>query len=198
MCRFIETLCIEQGQIKNVEYHNYRMNETRRTFWKTAPLLDIRDFTDVRGYEKRTRCRIMYGQEVESVEYFPYAIRPIMSLKLVYEDGIDYRFKWADRSALDALFARRGEADEVLIVRHGLLTDTSIANVALWNGREWHTPSTPLLEGTHRRRLLGDGVVREFPIEIARLSEYSHIRLFNAMIRFGEVELPVECISGII
>lgn len=192
MCRFIETLCIEQGEIKNIEYHNCRMNETRRRFWKEAPFWNISDFVDAKEYGERTRCRLTYGNRVEAVEYFPYTVRSVHSLKLVYDDKVDYRFKWADRSVLDRLFAQRGEADEVLIVRHGLLTDTSIANVALCNGKEWHTPSVPLLEGTHRMRLLEEGRVRACPVEAARLTEYSRIRLFNAMIRFGEVELPIE------
>lgn len=191
MCRFIETLCIEQGEIKNAECHNRRMNETRHRFWGEVPLLRVEEFVSPQGCMPRTRCRLTYGREVESVEYFPYRLRRVESLRLVDGGEVDYRFKWADRSALDRLFARRGEADEVLIVRHGLLTDTSIANIALWNGREWHTPSAPLLRGTHRRRLLEEGVIHEHPIEPACLSDYSCIRLFNAMIHFGEVELPV-------
>ena len=35
------------------------------------------------------------------------------------------------------------EQDEILITRNGLLTDTSIANIALFNGKEWHTPKHP-------------------------------------------------------
>lgn len=196
MCRFIETLCIEQEELKNVEYHNRRMNETRHRFWKSAPLLRLEEFVFPQGCVSRTRCRLTYGREVESIEYFPYHLRRVNSLRLVEGGGVDYRFKWADRSVLDCLFAQRGEADEVLIVQHGLLTDTSIANIALWNGKEWHTPSVPLLRGTHRQRLLEEEVIHERPIEIARLSEYSRIRLFNAMIRFGEVELPVANIIG--
>ena len=56
------------------------------------------------------------------------------------QDDIDYRYKQADRRVLDEAFALRDTADDVLIVRHGLLTDTSIANIALWDGCEWHTP----------------------------------------------------------
>lgn len=192
MYRFIETLCIENGELKNVEYHNRRMNETRRFFWNDSPLLDVRNFVNPEGYEERTRCRLVYGHEIESVEYFPYTIRPVSSLKLIQDETIDYRFKWADRSVLDRLFAQREQADDVLIVRHGFLTDTSIANIALWNGREWHTPSSPLLNGTHRQRLLNEGLVTEYPIKAGQLADYTHIRLFNAMIEFGELGLSVE------
>lgn len=192
MYRFIETLCIEKGELKNVEYHNRRMNETRRFFWGDSPLLDVRNFVNPEEYEERTRCRLVYGYGIESVEYFPYTVRPVSSLKLIHDETIDYRFKWADRSVLDHLFVQRGQADDVLIVRNGLLTDTSIANIALWNGREWHTPSFPLLNGTHRQRLLNEGLVTEYPIKAGQLADYTHIRLFNAMIEFGELELSVK------
>lgn len=91
MYRFIETLCIENGELKNVEYHNRRMNETRRFFWNDSPLLDVRNFVNPEGYEERTRCRLVYGHEIESVEYFPYTIRPVSSLKLIQNETIDYR-----------------------------------------------------------------------------------------------------------
>lgn len=77
----------------------------------------------------------------------------------------------------------------MLIVRNGRLTDTSIANVALWNGTEWHTPSFPLLKGTHRQRLLDEGRIVERDITVDDLSLYSRVRLFNAMISFGEIEI---------
>ena len=92
---------------------------------------------------------------------------------------------------LDEAFALRDTADDVLIVRHGLLTDTSIANIALWDGSEWYTPAQPLLAGTQRRYLLDTGQIKETDIPVASLGNYRHIRLFNALIPFGEVELPV-------
>ena len=125
------------------------------------------------------------------VEYFPYHVCPVHSLQLVAKDDIDYRYKQADRRVLDEAFALRDTADDVLIVRHGLLTDTSIANIALWNGCEWHTPAQPLLAGTQRRYLLDTGQIKETDIPVASLGNYRYIRLFNALIPFGEVELPV-------
>ena len=103
------------------------------------------------------------------VEYFPYHVRPVHSLQLVVQDDIDYRYKQADRRVLDEAFALRDTADDVLIVRHGLLTDTSIANIALWDGCEWHTPAQPLLAGTQRRYLLDTGQIKETDIPVASL-----------------------------
>lgn len=191
MCLFIETIRVEDGKVWNSALHEERMNRTRRIFFGEVPDLRMCDYLHPEDYTGRTRCRLMYAREVVRIAYFPYHLRPVSSLKLVERDEIDYRFKRADRSVLDEAFACRGEADEVLIVRRGLLTDTSIANVALWNGEEWHTPARPLLEGTCRRALLDSGAVKETDIPVTSLKDYQRIRLFNAMIPFGEVELPV-------
>ncbi len=50
--------------------------------------------------------------------------------------------------------------DDILIIRDGLLTDTSICNVALWNGTSWITPARPLFSGTMRAYLLDKGLVQ--------------------------------------
>ena len=46
-------------------------------------------------------------------------------------DTIDYTYKSAHREELNALYAQKGMADDILIVRNGYLTDTSISNIAL-------------------------------------------------------------------
>ena len=48
-----------------------------------------------------------------------------------------------------------------------------------------------MLAGTQRRYLLDTGQIKETDIPVASLGNYRHIRLFNALIPFGEVELPV-------
>ena len=88
----------------------------------------------------------------------------------------------------------RDGADDVLMVREGRLTDTSIANVALFDGRQWHTPVRPLLGGVKRRFLLESGTIVERDIRVEDLRRYSRIRLFNALIDWGEMELPVSAV----
>lgn len=192
MCRFIETIRVENGKAYNLSLHSRRLNKTRRDVLHCGSPIDLAGFIRAEDHVGRTRCRVVYGKEIESVEYIPYAIRPVSSLKLISSDDIDYTYKSCDRSALNELFGQRGEADDVLIVRGGLLTDTSIANVALWNGSRWETPEAPLLEGTMRAYLLEKELITPRAIRPQDLSGYTRVRLFNAMIGFGEMELPVE------
>jgi 4-amino-4-deoxychorismate lyase len=72
------------------------------------------------------KCRVTYGPDIESIEFEPYRKRTVRSLKLVVSDEIEYSFKFKDRSALEALFAQRGDCDDIIIVKNGLVTDSFI------------------------------------------------------------------------
>ena len=192
MCQFIETIRIENGKALNLGFHNYRFNKTRRDIFECNLPVNLADYIQPGEYIERTKCRIEYQDEVEKVEYQPYTIRPVKSLRMVTSDGLDYTYKSSNRQKLDELFKQKSEADDILIIRDGFLTDTSIANIALWNGEQWETPEKPLLEGTMRASLLGKGLIVPAAIRPHDLSRYSRVRLFNAMIGFGEIELPVQ------
>ena len=193
MCRFIETICINDGVIENLSAHNERMNNTIRVHYGSSVMpVSLEDFITAEGCKGRTRCRVEYTSAVGKVEYFPYSIREVKSLQLVNDDTAEYSFKYADRSVLDRNFALRGNADDVVIVRSGMLTDTSIANIALYKEGKWFTPKYPLLKGTRRARLLTEGIIEEDIIMADSLHKYEKIRLFNAMISFGEVEMDIK------
>lgn len=142
----------------------------------------------------RVKCRVEYAARILDVSYTLYHPRPVGSLRLVEAAAFDYRYKSADRRELQALFDRRGEADDILLTRHGELTDTSIGNIALFDGTAWHTPSRPLLAGTRRAALLDAGLLSPRRILAADLCRYTRIRIFNALLDFGEIDLPVEAI----
>ena len=182
MYPFIETIRIEDGQIYNLDYHTERFNETRAAFWKDSTPLDLREFISPPTLNGIHKCRIVYGKEVEEVTYAPYQMRQVSSLHLVVSDTIDYTYKSAHREELNALYAQKGMADDILIVRNGYLTDTSIANVALYDGDTWFTPAHPLLRGTKRSEFLDRQLIVEKDIPQICLKDYSHIMLFNAMI----------------
>lgn len=194
MEQYLETIRIEEGRACHLPYHNQRMNETRAHLGLSDGLDLEAVIGDVSIYQQRTRCRIVYDTEIRSVEFFPYQIRPVKTLRLVEDNQVDYGCKYADRSALNRCFAQRGACDDVLIVQNGDVTDTTIANVAFWNGETWFTPSTPLLKGTMRASLLDSHQIQEAKIRVEDLSHFSRLRLFNAMISFGEIELPIQSV----
>lgn len=191
MSPFIETLRIENGVIDNLSYHTERFNRTRSVFWSDSLPMNLADYIRPPEVNGILKCRIVYDEVVKEITYTPYAVRPVRSLRVVASSAIDYTYKSTDREALNCLFSQRETADEVLIVRNGLLTDTSIANIALYDGANWFTPATPLLKGTRRAALLDEHTLTERDIPVEQLFDYSYIALFNAMIDLGKIILPV-------
>jgi 4-amino-4-deoxychorismate lyase len=86
------------------------------------------------------------------------------------------------KTGLNTLFAQRNDADEILIIKKGMVTDSLYCNVAFSNEQQWFTPSTPLLPGTQRAFLLDSGIIQEAEISETDMLKYSHIKLFNAMV----------------
>src|SRR5690606_6069227 len=107
MSRLIETLCILNGEVRNPEFHQKRLDRSR---WKLFGLDDEinlevlikKGLQDISPTEK-LKCRIVYGEKIESVELIPYQIKPIHSVRLVENNEIEYPFKFTDRSAFELM-----------------------------------------------------------------------------------------------
>jgi 4-amino-4-deoxychorismate lyase len=177
--RFIETLLIKD-KIENLLYHNIRMNTTRAVFFGKDPI-DLENFIEIKP---NTRCRVLYDENIIKVEYFELKDRKFEKLKIVYSD-IEYNFKYENREKLNNL--KVDGYDEVVIVKNGYITDTTISNLAFFDGKEWHTPAKPLLEGTKRMELLEKGFLKEKNIKLEDLYKYKKVAMINAILGFYEV-----------
>jgi 4-amino-4-deoxychorismate lyase len=104
-------------------------------------------------------------------------------VKIVSSD-IEYSLKYANRDALNALLESNKDVDEVIIEKEGFLTDTTISNIAFFDGKRWVTPVKPLLEGTMRAKLIDEGFLHPKEIRKENLKNYSKVALMNAMIGF--------------
>jgi 4-amino-4-deoxychorismate lyase len=182
----IETIRLADGQLSNLLYHNERLNRTRLACFGATKKWDLSQLIDIpqEATQGLYKCRVTYGRELEKIEFEAYQPRVIKSLLLVVDDAIEYGFKFQNRVALQHNFEKRGKADDVLMVKEGLITDTSYANVVFWDGSQWVTPDRPLLKGTKRAQLLRDGVIVEQKIRVEDLVAFIHVRLINAMLDF--------------
>lgn len=194
----LETIRFHQGELENLYYHQQRIHRSRKELfglhdrWDLEEMITIPESIDC---EQTYRCRVIYGSEgITLVEFIPYTIRPIQSLELVTADALEYNHKFSDRTPLNALTAQ-AKADEVLIVKNGLITDTSYTNIALSDGQEWYTPHQPLLLGTRRAALLANGTIIPERLAADDLRYFKEIRLFNAMIEWNQAPtLPISAI----
>ena len=195
---YFETICVKDGAALRLDYHLARMRNTFAQFGSPhgaqaeAALFEFLAEVGQNPQADRQRLRWLYSLSGEAeCQLLPYTPRIVRQLQVVEVAAFDYALKAVDRSALDALFALRQSADDVLIVVDGQITDTTIANVALFDGQRWVTPK-PLLPGTHRASLIEQGIIHECSIGIEMLPRFSLLRLFNAMLEWGEVEISID------
>lgn len=184
----IETIRIQNGRVRHINYHNQRCNASRKSLFGSNLDLDLRKYIDTtKATSNEVKCRVTYDTDVIKVEYEPYTYRPIRTLEYVEVGDFEYAFKYANRDGLKEIFAKRREKDDVLMIKNGFITDTFYANVALEKDGLWYTPKNPLLKGCCRERLLDLGKITEKEIHIDDINEYRAISLFNAMIPFKRI-----------
>lgn len=180
---FLETIKIVDGEIYNLSYHQKRYESALKS-------LGIKETQKLEEFIKPPewglyRCRLVYNDKDIEVTFHEYKKRDIATFKLIFENEIEYSHKYADRKSLDALFEKREDADEILIIKDLMVTDTSIANIAFQTqDGSWITPKNPLLKGTTRARLLDEGMITEADIKVHELRSFSKVALLNAMIDF--------------
>jgi 4-amino-4-deoxychorismate lyase len=189
MSRFIESIRIEHGHPALLAYHMARVRDTVRHFYEIEPGWDLPGLVaTLTANDNRVspdtiyKCRIAYDERSADVNFQPYTIQEIRSLKLVEGGNLDYEFKYADRTRINALFAQRQGKDDILIGCNGQVTDTSYGNIAfLDKNDEWVTPESCLLNGIMRRYLIETGRIIERKITPGKLADYVSFRIINAL-----------------
>lgn len=185
----LESICLNNGECPLLSFHQERVNKTRLQVLGIKRRLPLSAFLAGESLPDtgRHKIRLLYASKITSFTCTPYRIRPLETLRLVeISDGIDYRFKFADRTALDDAFSRREGCDDVLITWRGYLTDASYANIALYDGQKWYTPVHPLLKGVRRAALIKTGDLHPTVIRANDLKYFREVRLINAMMDLDE------------
>lgn len=180
--KYFETIRCEDFEVFHLEYHQKRVAHT------IGLNLNLAEYIYPPS-NKCLRCKLIYDESgVLEVNFFPYQKREIQNFKVLLDDDIEYSKKYLHRNEIDALFEKKENADEIIIVKNGLVTDTSIANIALFDGDNWITPKKPLLYGTTRERFLCNKEIIERDISVQMLHNAQKIALMNAMIGFDVLE----------
>ncbi len=184
MHHLIESIKILDGRIHLPDLHNERLNRSRRTLLgeTVAPIYledQIRIPENCR--EGLFKCRVLYSMGIDQIEFVPYKLPVIRTLRVVAGEP-EYAHKYADRRALNDLYAQRGDCDDILILKNGEFTDSWFANLVFDDGRHLWTPERPLLEGVKRAFYLQEGRIRPARITPEDLARFQAVHLINAML----------------
>lgn len=191
MCQFLESIKLLDGEIYHLEWHQKRVNETFATFFSDNSVLNLgrllsKEIVPKDGFFK---IRIEYSSNAYSVEIQSYEKRNIQHFELV-EIDFDYSFKFTDREKINAL-KKNSKADEVIFTKNDLILDSSYSNIALFYENQWVTPSSFLLNGTARQRLLAENQLMEKEITVQDLCKCQKISFINALNDLGENEIII-------
>jgi len=179
---YFETIKCDDYKIFNLQYHEKRIANT------IGKNFNLQEYIYPLN-EQLLKCKVIYNEdEILDVSFTPYIKKEIKKLKLVFDDSIEYKCKYENREDLNMLVKTKGDADEIIIIKNNMITDTSIANIAILIEDKWFTPKTPLLHGTTRAKYLDMNRLKEFDIDVETFKKAKKIALLNAMIDFDILE----------
>ncbi|MBX2914982.1 MAG: aminotransferase class IV [Cyclobacteriaceae bacterium] len=195
MCRLLESIYVCDGKFRNLHVHQARITNSAQVLFRqplkwTLESILMKANIPTSGLFK---ARLVYDQEFVNVEFIPYQVKPVASLKLVEAD-FQYAHKFVNRELLDEVFGKREMCDDVIIVQNGFITDATYANLIFKKDNKWFTPTTCLLPGTMRTYLLMEKKISEAKIQVDNLNQYESCKLINALLGWDAPEIPVTAI----
>ena len=101
MFHFFETICLKDGELQLLGFHQQRMDKTLKKFFPGYELNLNKILTEVQlpKSKNRIKLRIDYGFEITDIQFFDYELRSIEEIK-IYPFNSDYSYKYLDRSSL--------------------------------------------------------------------------------------------------
>ncbi|MBL7832763.1 MAG: aminotransferase class IV [Cyclobacteriaceae bacterium] len=193
MFRLLESIRLQNGNFHRLNYHQQRMDRSVKELSGQRNAVSLMEALKKYNVPKTGlyKCRVVYSDKIESVEFIPYEIKPVNSLRIVYDQEIKYEHKYQNRDSLNALLSQRQYCDDILIVKNGFVTDSSYSNVIFYDGVNWITPAAPLLKGTMRQFLLDTAEIKAAPVAVQDIPSFKKFRLINSMLAFDGPEIDV-------
>jgi 4-amino-4-deoxychorismate lyase len=137
---------------------------------------------------------IVHGKGMIEYVIEPYMLKQIDKVRFVQANNIEYENKFLNRNAINVIKQNHApqENEDVVILKHSEITDSSYSNICFWDGKQWVTPKSYLLNGIKRQYLLATNQIAEKEISLLDIANYSKLCFINAMLELGEVEIAQE------
>lgn len=188
MYPFFESIKVEDQKIFLLDLHQKRVDETYAHFG-SLERIELRQIFEKLSVDENGLFKLRISYDLQGnyeAKLLPYAISEIGDFQLVVDDHLEYQYKSEKRDQFHYL-KKKASADEIIIVKHGSITDTSFSNLLFLKNKVWYTPRTFLLNGVMRQHLLQNDKIQEADITLNTLREYSHFQLINAMNDFDDM-----------
>jgi 4-amino-4-deoxychorismate lyase len=192
MFPFIESIAVQNGNMPLIEWHQKRIYSVFKKWYPSSQPHDLESLVLDGLKTGLHKLRFLYDATRFEVDITPYQPKLIRSLQIVESGKIDYAYKYSDRILLDQLFEQRGAAEDIIIAVNAKPTDSYYANTCFFDGRDWFTPTSYLLNGVMRQSLLSEGKITEKEIKVSDLKKYQKVSLINALNSLGSIEIPTK------
>jgi 4-amino-4-deoxychorismate lyase len=198
MSQFFESICINDGVAENLHFHQARVNKTLNAFDASQHSIDLTKIIQqlVLPTVGLFKLRISYDLNGNyEAKCNPYQYKQINDFALVDIKGHRYDYKYANRDWINEALAQYGK-DEIIIHDDGLIKDCSYTNIVFFDGANWYTPESPLLEGTQREKLIQEGIITPKALYVSEVPNFQKFKCINAMIHWDiAVEYKIDLIS---
>ncbi len=196
MSLLFESIRIENGIIHHLELHQQRIEKSLIKLGSTNSI-DLKQFTSTLDIPENGihKLRISYDLErIQNHQITPYIIRSIQTVELIKCKELEYDMKFENRNLINQL-SQQSNADEIIIVKNGRITDASISNILFQSKGKWYTSDTPLLNGTTRAHLIDTGKISSIPITVDDLKHFDQFCFVNALNPFDKtVKHPIDLV----
>lgn len=197
MYPYIETICLIDGKLRNLRFHNRRMNLTRKMIFGSLNFIDLQNCIQISENFRtgKYKVRVLYTQDIIDIQIHKYQIVPIETLKAVeMRQDFTYFYKSSQRQYFATLLNEHN-CNDLILMRNRVLTDTTYTNLIFFDGARWFSPKQCLLAGCMRQALLEEGKIELATIRLDDLKSFRSFKRINAMMNFDEAqELPISAI----
>jgi len=183
MSLLFESIKIENGLINHLDLHQKRVNRSL-TYLNATSTHNLNEFIANISLPNTGLYKLRISYDLTRI--ITYSITPYISkdkiehIKLMDGSHIEYHLKYEDRTSINQLL-EEAKADEIIMTNQGYLTDSSYANIIVYDGSNWHTPKTPLLHGVQREFLIKTHKIIPSTIHYKQLHHYRYISFINAL-----------------
>ena len=198
MSQFFESIRINDGIAENLNFHQARVHKTLNAFDASHNSIELT--TIVQELVLPTlglfKLRISYDLNGNyEAKCNPYQYKQINHFALVDIKGQSYDYKYENRDWINEALAQSGK-DEIMMHEDGLIKDCSYTNIVFFDGANWYTPESPLLEGTQRAKLIQEGIIISKALYVDDIPNFIKFKCINAMIHWEDaINYPIHLIN---
>ena len=198
MSQFFESICVKEGVAENLSFHQARVYKTLQSFDASQNNISLKAIVEQLTLSTLGLFKLRISYDLNGnhqVKLTPYQYKLINQFALVDIKGYRYDYKYENRDWINEALIQSG-TDEIMMHENGFIKDCSYTNIVFYDGVNWYTPESPLLEGTQRAKLIQEGLILPKALHVKDIPSFVKFKCINAMMHWDTaVEYSVKLIK---